>query len=151
MSGLRIVSIDPGDKHVGIALGGATGCYDCWETNPADALRWLRGALEQDSVDVVLYEGFRLYAAQAAKLINSEMETCQMIGAIKACWGWFARPHVTLATQPASIQKPTIAILRAKKVVSTAKSRKAGPHALSAELHLRYYQAHLGSMAPASR
>lgn len=146
-----MVSIDPGGAHCGVALfiskDGLLSapeadwhCHATWETTPADCLLLVRALLhtEWDSSEVeaeLLVERFALYAEEAMSLVGSEMETSQVIGVLKYLHAWYGHPGVRWVQQPASIQGPTKKILRAKGITSVSKKTKAGPHALSAELH----------------
>jgi hypothetical protein len=134
----RIVAVDPGDSHVGVAQGLQSGlrCYCAYETTPDEFAHQLQGWLRAEAIDVVVVEEFKLYPWHSGSQHWSEMETPQLIGIIK----WLCqteRAGAKLVMQPASIQKPTKAILRAKKI--ELKSKGVGPHALSAELHLMHF------------
>ena len=129
----RLVAIDPGDAHVGVAEfanteGGPTDWSCVWvkEMYPAEFVDWFEKA--RSRYDEVIYEVFRLYPDKAMAQTGSEMLTAQLIGVIK----YLARDAVG---QPASWQQTALGVLRADGVQSRAKLERAGDHCLSAELH----------------
>lgn len=80
---MRCLSIDPGG-HNGVSLWE----YDIqgnYEMILADAINKfeLYQYLETMNLDLIIYEGFRLYADKAQTMINNELETPQIIGVIK--------------------------------------------------------------------
>ncbi len=139
----RLCAIDPGDVHVGVAE--FIESDDDWECVQAYEMGW-EGAIDRvasflvgGQLDVLVVESFRLYADEAKAQIGSEMQTAQCIGAIRYLHAKAANRQrqqgaivTELAMQPASIQKATRAILKAKGVLSES---NGNPHALSAELH----------------
>jgi hypothetical protein len=134
---MRLIAIDPGERHVGVAAFLGTECIEAWESGREEFYLELVELLGRGVVDVVVYETFQLYADKALAQTGSEMGTCECIGVIKyLCGRW---PEVRLVGQPAMIQEGTRSILRAKRVVSFAKRERRGPHAFSAELHGQYY------------
>ncbi len=131
----RIVAIDPGEIHVGVALFLGDKCYEAYEVTPDELFKRLETWLEGDAIDVLVVESFQLYEDKAMDQVGSEMGTCECIGVIKYLHSRLAGPGVTLVMQPAGIKEATASILRRKKRVSLAKSRRAGGHAFDAELH----------------
>lgn len=131
----RMLSIDPGSVHCGMALFLGEKCTDAYELPPAECLLRVREYIDQDALDVLLVEDFSLYADRAEQQVGSRMETVRVIGALEFIHAWWGTDRVVLKEYPASIQKPTLAILKAKKVPSTARRLGAGEHAKSAELH----------------
>lgn len=140
-----ILAVDPGGAHVGIAWferenGGAWACVDAIEYNPHEfAHILLRGLLAQPITQrpqALIYEEFRIYPDKALAQIGSHVETAECIGVLKHYAELMGAPeHLTLVSQPASYQRVALGLLRVRKMTSTAKKLKAGPHALSAELH----------------
>lgn len=143
----RLVAVDPGDVHVGIAEFVETA--DSWECMQAYELGWENGIdrvaqfLVGGQLDFLIVERFSLYADMAKTLIGSEMETAQCIGAIRYLHAkYLARAtdpyelrklaETELVFQGASIQKATDRICKAKGIPSEA---NGNPHARSAELH----------------
>lgn len=109
----RIVAIDPGSTHVGVAMFIGAECVWAREMTPEELEDDLALWLELGSVDVVVCEKFQLYPWKSDQQAWSEMETCERIGVIKyICRAWGYEPVM----QPASIKKPTFAILRRKKI-----------------------------------
>lgn len=145
MSAPRVMAIDPGDVHVGMATFAAdkwtSDEYACTWTNehaPLDALTlvtdWLRGGGEY-----LVIEEFRLYPWQAENQMWSQFQTSQLIGALKASYLQHRGEGQYLVMQPASIKKPTAAQLRKRKIPSKAKLARVGKHCQDAELHGWYW------------
>lgn len=142
---MNLWAIDPGGEHVGIAQfsdypagpeagGGSLGTWQCdlaWETDPSDAIDAIRRVLP--TLDILVVEEFRLYPDRALAQTGSTMPTCELIGQIKLLHRYEGTGALFL--QPAAIQEPTAGVLRRRGIRSTAKGTRAGPHALSAELH----------------
>jgi hypothetical protein len=140
----RLVAIDPGEIHVGVALFLGERCYDTYEVDPPELYRRLEAWLASGAMDVLVVELFQLYEDKAMAQVGSEFGTCECIGVIKYLWGrWGAvgkeGEGPELVVQPAGIKEATTRVLRAKKVVSLARSRRAGGHAFDAELHGYHY------------
>lgn len=78
-----MLSIDPG-KNCGTAY------WEC-DTKGSYRLIWVKNlskeelytVLEQEVIDHVIYEGYRLYANMAKTMIGNDFETPQIIGVIK--------------------------------------------------------------------
>lgn len=139
----RVLAIDPGDVHVGMAYFEDPLCLEAWEYGPDEALDYVRGVLENQFIDVLVVEEFRLYPWRAQAQAFSQMLTCEMIGALKLAHRlWGATNGVGLEIQSAQIKEPTTNILRARGVKSVAKSAHAGLHAFDAECHGHYYLEH---------
>jgi len=128
------VAVDPGDRHVGIAVWALTDTT-AWETDAEFAVDEIAELLKTWSLPsrkVLVVEEFRLYAGKAQAQSWSPMETSQMIGALK----WVAKEcGVEVVEQGAGIKKPTAAQLKARGVML----RGRGGHARDAELHLWHY------------
>lgn len=150
-----LLAVDPGEVHIGLAWFVETEAeWECvwareWSYSAAlDHIAVLLEAGERpECPDILVVEEFRLYADMAQTLIGSDFPTAQFVGAVKYlhyCYevrrsnlGAFKgiKPgghKVDLVFQPASIQKPTNAILTEKGVGSEA---HGNDHARSAELH----------------
>lgn len=145
----RILAVDPGGVHVGMAEFGDDGCTRAWELTPAEAPGYVREAIldPRDPIDVLVIEEFRLYPWLAAQQTYSDFPTVQLIGALKLVWAtgggqwWGAEGGELpiLAMQPATIKDPTRSVLRGRGIKSVAKKLKAGGHAADAELHGWHY------------
>lgn len=133
-----IVAIDPGDIHQGVAIGqyGKKGwrCTVALETRPFDLLVTLSNACASGFLEAIIFERFILDGRAQAQ-IGSEMETSQMIGAIK----YIGASGVPVVGQTNKIMKPTRAVLKARGIKSRAKQLKVGVHAADAELHMYHY------------
>lgn len=166
--GTLTVAIDPGDIHVGIAIG------RCLPTTKKQSEPTVLHTVELTQAEAlyfahlcfpmlrsVVIEQFSLYADKAKSLIGSTMPTCRLIGALEyiACIsveGTYAQPRAIrsiddyLFEQPASVQEPTRAKLRARGTSSHAVTNKTGPHCLSAELHFYHFAYSHFAATPAS-
>jgi len=144
-TGQMMVTVDPGDRHVGVAYwtfeDGAWGCEHAQEMEPEQFTDYLRTHLVTGAIGTVVYESWQLYGDKAAEQVGSEMLTSQLIGVIKYLvrqtqvnWPMNA-PQIF--SQQAAIKTPTRAILKKRQVVSVAKRLKQDPdgHAFDAELH----------------
>jgi hypothetical protein len=136
----RILAIDPGDEHCGMAYFREGKCQWVAETDPHECEEVTKSHLDE-GLEALVVEAFRLYPEQAKTQIWSDFPTVQLIGVLK----YLHRQSVAaggtsvLAVQGADIKKPTRRILRAKKIRSVAKQNKAGGHAADAELHGHHY------------
>jgi hypothetical protein len=132
-----LLALDPGAVHNGIAMfddehNESWRCYAAWEFAPEECENYLTKMVSDHNIDGLVVEQFNLYPDQAMAQTGSEMGTCERIGVVK----YLARVYgVPLTMQPASIQKPTVGLLRVRGIKSMAKRLQAGEHALSAELH----------------
>lgn len=139
---MRILAIDPGGVHVGMATFEDGGCTRAWEEAPANSLDYVRRALAAGEVDVLIIEEFRLYPWLAQTMSYSDFPTVQLIGAIKFLWATCGatvfdgeKTTCELVMQAATIKDPTRNVLRGRGIKSQAKKSKAGGHAADAELH----------------
>jgi len=142
-----IVSVDPGEAHVGMAVGvglGFTSEHDelamSFETTPAIALRALHTAITCGWIDVLVIEDFRLQPDKAMAQTGSDMPTSQMIGALK--WMLIHNAIQTdrmnlpkLIMQPPSLKKTTASVL---KHYGIRAATRGSDHARDAELHWWY-------------
>jgi hypothetical protein len=133
-----MVSIDPGDIHVGVAVWediGSPGftwvCQDAFETRPVPFLRALQVAVGSGIVQTVVFERFVLEPERVQASVGSDMLTSQMIGAIK----FAVNGRCEVIGQTNQIKNPTRSVLRRRGIKSMAKRNKAGGHAFDAELH----------------
>lgn len=152
---LRLVSVDPGGEHVGVAVFGKStrrGGWVCvWagEMTPVEFEDWLAEHSIHSGLDILVVEEWRLFADKAAAQTGSAMETSQLIGAIRfihrstkdIAVRW-PRPEVELHFQSPAIKTPTRSMLRNRKIESVAKRLRAGGHALDAELHGYHHIVH---------
>lgn len=139
-----LFAIDPGDKHVGVAFftyrfrGGDVWRWSCDDAYQLDAQQFLRHWLPHPTdtaalgFDTIVVEQFNLYPDKANAQTGSQMETAQMIGAIKQR---YQDTNINLVFQPASIQTATAAICKARGI----NLYPMGPHARSAQLHGWYH------------
>lgn len=128
-----ILAIDPGDVHVGWAMG--------LQINPGEwgikAGEWTRSESVKEverfgkDLDELVMETFVLYPGKAAQQAFSPMLTSELIGKLKLT---AEANDVPVHMQPAMIKKPTARQLAARGVKRVA----IGNHARDAELHLYY-------------
>lgn len=140
MTEIKVLAIDPGDVHVGLAemtedpqdsLMGWR-CRDTAEVSHDDMMSRLAHPDKLNMYDAVVVERFSLYPDVAMSLTGKEMLTAELVGAIRlAC----VIAAVPVFKQPASWQQPVQGVLRHLGVRSQAKRQKSGPHAFSAEIH----------------
>lgn len=145
----RLVAIDPGGVHVGVATFVGRNkkweCTDAFELNPEGWVRLYTELLTSSLFPHhLVVEEFRLYGHLALEQTGSSMDTSQLIG-----WTRFATmlhndplpeaKMTVVAQQPAQIKKPAQAVLRSKGIRSMARRKKAGGHAFDAELHGWFY------------
>jgi hypothetical protein len=136
-----ILSVDPGERHCGMAEFRDGACLSAWEMSPGEAIILVRSALRRGHLEVLLVEQFRLYPWMADQQAFSSFKTVEVIGVLRYLWCEFGQ-DVTWVENPATIKKPTKAILQARGVRSRAKELRAGGHALDAELHGYHYLLH---------
>jgi hypothetical protein len=79
----KALSIDPG-KHNGVSLWeyDKDGNYEMYNASAIDK-QALYNLIEYGDMDLIIYEGYRLYADKAQTMIGNEFETPQIIGVIK--------------------------------------------------------------------
>lgn len=137
---IRMVSIDPGEVHVGMCVWIGATIQSVYETSPAGCRLSVKHWLLADAIDELVVEEFRLFPDKARAQSFKENRTAELIGVLRAA----AEDHgrVLWVQQPASIQKPTAGHCRAKGITLEAVRLGRGPHAKSAELHGRYRLMH---------
>lgn len=132
---MLVVAVDPGDKHVGIAWWRSRNGERVAETHTAElAVGAVEKLLEvgDEGAVVLVIEEFRLYPGKDKPQAYSQMETSEMIGALK----YVARKlGVPAVEQGAYIKNPTRRQLRARGIVQVGDT----VHAKDAELHLIHY------------
>lgn len=98
---MRWLSIDPGDRHVGLATWQGDECLAAVEVDPTKLIEILESFCAAGILETVVYEKFALYAWNEKSMAGNEFLTSQMIGVIKyVCWkhdvpvvGQFASEH----------------------------------------------------------
>lgn len=148
-----MISVDPGDTHVGVAVWDMDDmpgpgpddpvnriwiCQDAFETRPVPLLRALQVAVGSGLIQTVVFERFVLEPAGATACLGTDMETAQMIGAIK----FAVNGRCEIIGQTNQIKIPIRSVLKARKLKSRARLDKAGGHAFDAELHGAYHIIH---------
>lgn len=134
---LRIVAIDPGDVHTGIAVFSGGRCQFTITTDRIglfDGLGVWSASFCPDSLrfDAVVMEEFRLYSDKAPALTGSHLETVEIIGAMRErC----RREGLKFVTQPAAIKRATKGMLKQRGIALIG----GDVHARDAEVHGYYY------------
>lgn len=128
-----IIAVDPGAAHCGVAvsLDGKT-CDRTLTLGPRQFEDWLAALLEDDHIELVIYEGYRIYPWARDQQTWSRVETVEVIGVIL----WLCRRYgVEVKEQLPPIKKPT------EKVAARLgwQFKKGDRHARDAELHLAYH------------
>ena len=144
-----LISVDPGGVHVGVAAfdrqDKGWGCVWVAEMRPDQFEDWLATNLQAGLVLALVVEKFTLFADKALEQTGSEMETSQLIGAIRYIHRREA-PGVPLVWQRPADKAPAFAILARKKYRFTADRMKVtGQHVRDAEVHgVKYIMDTLG-------
>lgn len=147
----RILAIDPGTRHCGMAWLERNG--HGWHVNalgdqlPMDCLlttrSWLEGVFSdpQEATGVLVVEGFQLYPDKLQQQGLSRMGTPEVIGALKwlyldECWlGWRSgrrpRARVAFVEQGASIKQHGRKYMESRGI----EVQGSNPHKRDAEAH----------------
>ena len=131
-----IIAVDPGGAHCGVATHGAGEVADEVETftlAPRQFEDWLTEELTAGHVELVIYEGYRLYPWELKSQTWSRVETVEVIGVLL----YLCRVHgVAVKEQLPPIKKPTAKV--APKL-GWQFARGGDRHSQDAELHLAYH------------
>lgn len=125
-----IVAIDPGDKHVGMAVSPLDGAL-AWTCSPDECIDWLWDV--ERGITHLVVEDFMLYPWLAGKQSFSQFDTPKLIGKIELVAARVLGVEVTFQT--ATIKKPTFGIMKSRGV-----SLSGDIHAKDAQAHLYYYR-----------
>ena len=87
----KMIAVDPGDVHVGVAffesatpsVDESWKCVDTQEMTPEDFEDALLETFLDGDIDVLVYEKFFLYESKSGEQVGSEFRTSQLIGVIK--------------------------------------------------------------------
>lgn len=101
------VSVDPGDRHVGVAWWRRAVCVKAYETTPDAWVDELIDLISGYGLELVVYERFLLRGELMAQQQGSEFFTSQLIGAMRhicrrakvSCVGYRPRDHKALMKQ----------------------------------------------------
>lgn len=77
---MRILSVDPGDVHVGMALWDEDELVRAWETDPVNSISDFRSC---EPLNILVIESYQLYPWASAHQTFSKMPTSQLIGRMK--------------------------------------------------------------------
>lgn len=149
---VTILAVDPGETHVGLAVGHADETSehgwtvtDVAELEPWEFVQWFRDALP--CLDLLTVEKFTLYKSLAMEQVGSEMPTSKLIGWIEftvRLWNEvmitdpagraYRYPAVEYVSYPANIHAGTSSLMKNRGIPFV--SPLTPDHARSAELHL---------------
>jgi hypothetical protein len=129
---MRVLAIDPGEVHCGVAFFDDGVCTHTEECKPSTLFEHL----VFEMLDVVVCEEFRLYPWTAGAQSFSSMATCEVIGVIKYICEQESMP---LVMQSATIKKVASAQMKARGVDNLAVVQRKGGHAVDAFLHGWFY------------
>ena len=139
---MRVLAIDPGDAHVGMAEFEEGRCVQAWEENPAQSLYYAQSMMREYRIDALVIESFELYPWKAQQQAFSQLRTCQLIGAFKLLFVSNGTMEITGQHPPflwyqqkATIKKPIAAKLKARGIPLLADESGSGGHARDAEWH----------------
>lgn len=137
-----IIAIDPGGRHCGVAVStDGSSCTDAFTLGPREFEDWLAGTLRlvdghglntYAEVDLVIYEGYRVYPWAKDQQTWSRVETVEVIGVILYLC---RQADVETKEQLPPIKKPT------KKIAPKLgwEFRTGDQHTLDAQYHLAYH------------
>jgi hypothetical protein len=132
----RLLSIDPGEVHCGIAIWLDDTCIQVEEYLPEVLWENMEFWLLNGVLDVVVIEGYWLYPWLLKEQGFSEVRTVETIGVARFLCKKYGVP---IAVQKATIKIPTRAQMRARGVENLATVEGKGGHCADAVLHGFYY------------
>lgn len=148
----RILAVDPGDVHVGVAefaLYPSEPWRVTWagEMTPPEFLEHLARYLPRSRWDRLVVEEWRLFPEHAPRAVGSDMPTSRLIGGIQALVRFLSNTPTDLGVEPIEpvmqspqIKIPTRSWLHRRKLRSVAKMLGVtADHATDAELHGYYW------------
>ena len=140
----RMLFVDPGDEHVGLAKfalhpDGNWFCDSAFELAPVAAATVLSKIVSNTRLDVFGWERFRLFPHLAQAQIGSEFETSQLIGVMKYLVRTAGHPNLQVVVQDPSVQPVAEAVAKKRGIPLFSVTKGRGAHAKSAELHGIYY------------
>lgn len=127
---VRVLAIDPGAVHCGVALFENGECSWASEGTPKSVEYAITTLAYVGGLDVVVIESFRLSPTGAKALVGDALGTVEVIGVVRYLCRLYGLP---LVEQQPNIKRATERILKAKGIA--LKSKGQGPHAKDAELH----------------
>lgn len=134
---LNMVSIDPGDLHVGFVSWDQGVPDHLEEMSPPQLLKVMEKMVQTSWLDLVVIEDWRLYPNKTQEMIGSDFPTCQLIGALKYI---LEGEGIAYQMQPAQIKYPTMGILKSAGFKLVSKRVGCSNHVQDAELHGWYLQ-----------
>ncbi len=134
---LNMVSIDPGDIHVGFVSWNQGVPDHLEEYTPEECCQVIEHLAQTSWLDVVVIEEWRLYPTMTDKMVGSDFPTCQLIGILKYI---LDGAGIAYHLQPAQAKYPTMGVLRNSRFQLISKRIGASNHVQDAELHGWYFQ-----------
>lgn len=104
---MRLLSVDPGEMHVGYAMFHGQVCINADVADPDIAIAILWVCIENNQFDAVVCESWRNYSETVTW---SECRTVEVIGALSHMC---KRHDVPFTKQPATIKRPGLARMHA--------------------------------------
>jgi len=135
---MKIIAIDPGAIHCGVAEFVDGRCWRVAEYDPDGLFEYLDMMMSSASEDVelVVVESFRLYPGKAAAQAWSKMGTVEVIGVIR----FLTTQHeVELLEQGAWVKKIARVRMKAQGVDNLAVTQRMGRHCADAVEHGWYF------------
>lgn len=135
--------IDPGDSHVGFSH--YSSFKDGWqataaeEFTPQSVIPVIKDWVQEPNLMILGWERFALFPHLAKQQIGSEFKTSQLIGVLRYLANEYGHPNLEVVIQQPSIQPPTEAVAKHRKLKLLSVETNKGPHAKSAELHTLFY------------
>jgi hypothetical protein len=132
----NMVSIDPGDIHVGFVSWDHGLPDHLEEFTPARCMQVIESMASTNWLDLVVIEEWKLYPEMAQKMVGSDFPTCQLIGALRYVLDCAEIPY---HLQPAQIKYPTMGVLRNARFKLISQRTGCSGHVQDAELHGWYF------------
>ena len=128
-----MLAVDPGDRHVGVAVWKKKTGVTSVELDAEAAPASIRRLLSSGNVQVLVIEEFVLYPDKMRSLIGGSMRTSEMIGALR----WIATElRIPSIMQGAGVKDPTRKQCEARGLEW---HDTASGHSSDARLHLFHY------------
>lgn len=135
---MRLLAVDPGEVHCGMALfedtGGDYHLVSSWEEGPDECAYSVYRFMTEEDLTHLVVEKFQLYPWKSEAQSFSQLKTVEVIGVLRYLHkrAVATGAEVVWEEQPASIKKPTALICKAKGIKPFLKSNQ---HMKDAQVH----------------